>query len=194
MKRLSNLNETVYVHYKNKQITNIISNTLISYLPTNLSSIVVLCIGTDRSTGDSLGPLTGTLLANMHPRHIHVYGTLHEPVHAINLEDKVDEIYGTFHQPYIIAVDAALGKVDSVGNIFTYNDSLQPGSALNKNLPKVGDASITGVVNVGGMMEYAVLQSTRLAIVYDMAKEVARTLHRIDYSLRPYFLKTTSLT
>ena len=43
--------------------------------------IIVLCIGTDRSTGDALGPLTGSKMhsINMYP---HVFGTLDDPVCA----------------------------------------------------------------------------------------------------------------
>lgn len=193
MNSFSDFNHAVYVHYKNEQATNIISNTLINYLPPTLSPVVVLCIGTDRSTGDSLGPLTGTILSNKRPHYIKVYGTLHEPIHAMNLQDKINEINNTFHKPYIIAIDAALGKTNSIGNIFTHNRPLQPGSALKKDLPDVGNASITGVVNIGGMMEYAVLQSTRLSIVHDMAEEIASILYRIDCSLRPHSFQSTSL-
>src|SRR5699024_5231421 len=57
----------VHMHYTNKQLTMLMSNTLINYLPPSLALIIVLCIGTDRSTGDSLGPLTGTLLSNKQP-------------------------------------------------------------------------------------------------------------------------------
>src|SRR5699024_10564239 len=137
--------------------------TLINYLPTSLAPIIVLCIGTDRSTGDSLGPLTGTLLSNKQPRHLAVYGTLHQLVHKINLQDTIHEIDQTFSNPYIIAVDAALVKTKSFGHISTLNRPLQLVTALNKQLPAGGDAYISGVVNVGGVMEYAVLQSTRLS-------------------------------
>lgn len=194
MNRSSELNDAVYVNYEDKNAINVISNTIISYLPSTLSPIVVLCIGTDRSTGDSLGPLTGTILANKTLQHINVYGTLHEPIHAMNLQDKLIEINNTFHKPYIIAIDAALGKANSIGNIFTQNGPLQPGSALKKDLPDVGNTSITGVVNVSGVMEYAVLQSTRLSIVHDIAVVIASILYRIDCALRPYYFQPRSST
>lgn len=183
----------VHMHYTNKQLTMLMSNTLINYLPPSLAPIIVLCIGTDRSTGDSLGPLTGTLLSNKQPRHLAVYGTLHQPVHAMNLQETIHEIDQTFSNPYIIAVDAALGKTKSIGHIITHNRPIQPGAALNKDLPAVGDAYITGVVNVGGVMEYAVLQSTRLSTVYDMAEEIASILYRLDRFLHPAYLNEKSL-
>ncbi|MFY9218842.1 MAG: DUF1256 domain-containing protein, partial [Tepidanaerobacteraceae bacterium] len=46
--------------------------------------------------------------------------------------------------------------------------SLKPGAGVNKKLPPVGNFHITGVVNVGGFMEYLVLQNTRLFTVMKM--------------------------
>ncbi|MFD2881867.1 DUF1256 domain-containing protein [Paenibacillus rhizoplanae] len=55
--------------------------------------IVIICVGTDRSTGDSLGPLVGTTLARFRSPLFHLYGTLEEPVHAINLEETLTLVY-----------------------------------------------------------------------------------------------------
>ena len=61
---------------------------LISQHPATDLPPVVLCIGTDRVTGDSLGPLVGTFLhAYGSDRYLSIYGTLDFPVHALNLED-----------------------------------------------------------------------------------------------------------
>lgn len=137
--------------------------------------IIVLCIGTDRSTGDSLGPLTGTKLKtlNLFP---HIYGTLDDPVHATNLEDKLKFIGTSFSSPFVIAVDACLGKLENVGCVTLGHGSVKPGAAVNKNLPPVGNAYITGIVNVGGFMEHLVLQSTRLNLVMKMADTIALSL------------------
>ncbi|RYD02450.1 hypothetical protein N752_24275 [Desulforamulus aquiferis] len=56
------------------------------------SELVVVCIGTDRSTGDCLGPLVGSKMASSQGHNFVVYGTLDEPVHASNLNDKLNEI------------------------------------------------------------------------------------------------------
>lgn len=142
--------------------------------------IVVLCIGTDRSTGDSLGPLTGSKVRslNIYP---HVFGTLDDPVHATNLSAMLDTIRTTFNNPFVLAVDACLGKLESVGYVSLGHGSVKPGAAVNKDLPAVGDAYITGVVNVGGFMEHLVLQSTRLNLVMKMADTIA---HGISFGLR----------
>ena len=56
------------------------------------SPIVLLCIGTDRSTGDSLGPLIGYKLSRRKLRGLTIYGTLNSPVHAMNLEETLAHI------------------------------------------------------------------------------------------------------
>ncbi|WP_094606628.1 hypothetical protein SPSIL_058900 [Sporomusa silvacetica DSM 10669] len=141
--------------------------------------LVVLCIGTDRSTGDALGPLTGTKLKmlNLFP---HIYGTLDEPVHATNLESRLTSINTSFSHPFVIAVDACLGKLENVGCVTLGHGAVKPGAAVNKDLPAVGNAYITGIVNVGGFMEHMVLQSTRLNLVMKMADTIA---HSISFGL-----------
>ncbi|MBO2944483.1 spore protease YyaC [Paenibacillus sp. F411] len=138
--------------------------------------LVVVCIGTDRSTGDCLGPLVGTALARYHSSMFHLYGTLDDPVHAMNLQDTLSMIYSTYDNPYIIGVDACLGQTASVGSIQISDGPLKPGAGVNKELPPVGDIHITGIVNVGGFMEYFVLQNTRLSLVMRLSDIIASCL------------------
>lgn len=140
---------------------------------------ILLCIGTDRSTGDCLGPLIGSKIQPLSQDYLHVYGTLDDPVHASNLKEKLDQIYKRFENPYIIAVDACLGSIDSVGQISIGDGSLQPGAGVNKSLPAVGDIHITGIVNVGGFMEFLVLQNTRLNLVMKIANLISGGLSRL---------------
>lgn len=179
-------NDVNYVHYKDPLAIKLTSDILITCLPKYYTNLIVLCIGTDRSTGDSLGPLTGTLLTQMRPTQMKVYGTLHHPVHAVNLEESIQKIKLSYRDPFIIAIDASLGKNSSIGNLISGSGSLKPGAALKKELPAVGDAYITGVVNIGGFMDYAVLQSTRLSLVHDMAYKIAHVLKKIDFWLQHY--------
>lgn len=134
---------------------------------------LVLCIGTDRSIGDALGPLVGSFLEEGGSLGVPVFGTLDNPVHASNLQEHLDLIEGKYLSPLIVAVDACLGRLDSVGVITVGRGSLKPGAGVNKNLPPVGQVYVTGVVNVGGFMEYFVLQNTRLNLVMRMAKAVS---------------------
>lgn len=138
--------------------------------------LLVLCIGTDRSTGDALGPLIGTQLLRKNIPQLHVLGTLDEPVHATNLDDTIQRIRGTLINPYILAIDACLGRLDSVGYITLAEGPLRPGAGVHKQLPEVGDIHLTGIVNVGGFMEYMVLQNTRLNLVWRMAESISEII------------------
>lgn len=140
--------------------------------------IIVMCIGTDRSTGDSLGPLIGTLLGKSDITGYKLYGTLEQPVHAMNLQQTLTDVQAAYTNPYIIAVDACLGQQTSVGTIQIGTGPMKPGAGVNKQLPAVGDLHITGIVNVGGFMEYLVLQNTRLSLVMDMAEVIAASIQR----------------
>ena len=142
--------------------------------------IIILCIGTDRSTGDSLGPLTGTKFRTLN-EHPHIFGTLDDPVHATNLPATLTHIRERYISPYIVAVDACLGRLENIGCVTIGKGSLKPGAAVNKDLPPVGDVYVTGIVNVGGFMEHLVLQSTRLNLVMRMADTIAQGL---SYGLR----------
>jgi len=140
--------------------------------------LVVLAIGTDRSTGDSLGPLVGNNLERAGLKTLYVHGTLERPVHAGNLAAEVDLIGEQYSNPVILAVDACLGKPESIGQVILAPGPLRPGAGVNKNLPAVGNLQITGIVNVGGSMEFLVLQNTRLNLVYNMAEFISRAIHR----------------
>lgn len=160
----------------------------ISYLlPTSVSSrpIVFVCIGTDRSTGDSLGPLVGTLLEEKRQSSFFVYGTLENPVHAVNLAEKLDEIKKRHFNPFIIGIDACLGRLKSVGVIQVGEGAVKPGAGVNKELPEVGHMHITGIVNVSGFMEFFVLQNTRLHLVMNMAKTIANGIYKASLEYEP---------
>lgn len=133
---------------------------------------VLLCIGSDRSTGDSLGPLIGYKLSKLNIPGLIIYGTLDNPVHAANLTETIKQIYSLYANPYIIAVDASLGKKEHIGYITLSKGSLKPGLGVNKDLPAVGDVHITGIVNFSGMLDNLLLQTTRLSVVMNLADSI----------------------
>ncbi|HYH01889.1 MAG TPA: spore protease YyaC [Bacillota bacterium] len=150
---------------------------LLSQLYVPSSELIILCIGTDRSTGDSLGPLIGSKLIALGLESDNVYGTLDNPVHAVNLHSTIEEIFAKHHNPFIVAIDACLGRSESIGYISLKEGPLQPGTGVNKNLPAIGDLQIVGIVNVGGFMEYMVLQNTRLSLVMKMADIISQGIY-----------------
>lgn len=138
---------------------------------TNQDDIIFFCIGTDRSTGDSLGPLVGTKLKEM--GYSNVVGTLHDPAHALNLEAKFNALP---KDKLVIAIDACLGQAHCISTIVIDDTPIKPGAAVKKELPPIGDISIKGIVNIGGFMEHNVLQSTRLSIVVDLVNIITESI------------------
>jgi len=144
-------------------------------------NIDIVCVGTDRSTGDSLGPFVGSALLEKQsngllPDNISVYGTINEPVHALNLEEVIKKLTVDKHNKTIIAIDACLGQSRNIGYISLKHGPLEPGTGVNKQLPVFGDYHIIGVVNVAGFMEHVVLQNTRLSLVIQMAEVITEGL------------------
>ncbi len=145
--------------------------------PGGNQTLIFLGIGSDRSTGDCLGPLVGSALEERVSSEMVIMGTLKQPVHALNLQEKVKAIKDRYSSPFILAVDAALGRVDNVGQIKVGKGPLVPGLAVNKRLPSVGDLHITGTVNVSGCLEFLVLQNTRLFLVMNLAQTITAGIH-----------------
>ncbi|WP_018663481.1 spore protease YyaC [Heyndrickxia acidiproducens] len=176
---------SIKVFHDEMMAKEVISNQILSALPSRRNrDLVVVCIGTDRSTGDSLGPLTGTFLEEKAMNCFTVYGTLDAPIHALNLEEKIEMVYRNHHHPFVIAVDACLGKMKSVGMIQIGDGPVKPGAGVKKELPPVGDIHITGIVNISGFMEFTVLQNTRLNLVLKMAKLIAAGISRANLHLQ----------
>lgn len=137
---------------------------------------VVLCIGSDLAIGDSLGPVTGTLLRRQEGFRGFVYGTLKTPVTAKEIKNLESFLRKTHPRSKIIAVDAAVGEESDVGLLKVTPGPLRPGSGANKRLGKVGDVSILGIVARKSAFSYSLLNLTRLNMVYTMAETVARAL------------------
>lgn len=140
--------------------------------------IIFLCIGSDRATGDCLGPILGDKLSKLSLSHFKVYGTLKEPVHAKNLAETIDTIYKEHDNPFIIAIDSSLGRASHVGYVTLGKGALKPGAGVEKELPSVGDLFITGIVNFSGIFDQMLLQTTRLHLVMSLANNIYSGIRR----------------
>lgn len=158
-----------------KNLTNNIdiNNAIKDLLPKKIKidNIVFLCIGTDRCTGDSLGPMIGTKLKSL--GYTNVIGTIEEPAHALNLVEKINSIP---KDKFIIAIDACLGDQESISTVSVANKPIKPGAAVKKELPKVGNVGIKGIVNIGGFHEMLVLSNTRLHVVIELADKITNSI------------------
>ncbi len=170
-----------YINVNKPYAISLFSNKFEEVLRENMediySDIVILCVGTDRSTGDCLGPLVGQRLRYIQNDSIRVYGTLEDPVHAKNLKEVVEKIEKIYSMPFIIGIDACLGKAESVGCIAVGKGPIKPGAGVNKKLPEIGHIHVMGIVNIAGFMEYMILQNTRLSLVFKMADIISAGIY-----------------
>lgn len=143
--------------------------------------LILLCIGSDRATGDALGPIIGYKLSKYHYNNLIIYGTLEKPVHAKNLTATLKTMYAAHKNATVIAIDASLGSTSHVGYITLGEGGLRPGIGVDKDLPLVGDIFITGIVNISGILNHMLLQTTRLDLVMQLADYICLG---IRYSLQ----------
>lgn len=136
--------------------------------------VVFACIGSDRSTGDALGPLVGQRLHRLGNDERDVVGTLEDPLHALNLGERIVPRMRETPRPLIVAVDAALGPLNAVGSVHVRRKGLRPGQGVGKELPEVGELAVVATVNVrAGLLDAQVLQCTRLYVVQGLAELIA---------------------
>lgn len=135
---------------------------------------VILCIGSDLSVGDSLGPVTGTKLKEkLGGLNCYIYGTLSKPITAHEVKYMNEFLRATHPQSKIIAIDAAVGLAGDIGLIKVTPRGLKPGSGANKKLSKVGDVSILGIVAEKSVFNYSLFSATRLNVIYKMSEIIA---------------------
>ena len=151
-------------------------------LPELKTAPIILCVGSDLSVGDSLGPLTGTLLQNkLRGLNIYVYGTLAKPITAHEVKYMNEFLLATHPNTPIIAIDAAVGNAGDIGLIRIAKRGLKPGSGTDKKLGRVGDVSIMGIVAEKTLFNYSLFSATRLNIVYKMADIIAEGVTTFIY-------------
>lgn len=135
-------------------------------------SPVILCIGSDKVTGDALGPVVGHILTREMNVSAFVYGSLSRPVNALNLLETIAFIKHKHRDKKILVIDSSVGRKEDLGKISIKNDGIYPGAASNKNLPKVGDISITATV----CSSSSALGCVSLGFIYQLARQIASVI------------------
>lgn len=142
--------------------------------------VLFLCIGTDRSTGDSLGPLIGYKLKERQVSGAKVLGTLDAPVHAMNLDQYLQLIQSRYSDYLVVAIDASVGSCDHIGYVTLGRGSLKPGLGVSKELKAVGDIFVTGIVGSCSNYDPLMLQSVRLSIVMRLADCISESICLVE--------------
>lgn len=137
---------------------------------------VIVCVGTDKICGDSLGPMVGNLLRHRYAVPCPVYGVEGRTVNGANLERYRRFLDAHYAGVPVIAVDAALGEVDEVGKIRYRLGGVQAGCALGRKSPAVGQLAVLGVVGVKGEDAISSLLEVPFALVERLAEDIARRI------------------
>ena len=168
------------VFYQNDRASEDITSALVKGCRTACTPkahLVLLMVGVNTSTGDSLGPFVGWFLKRR-GLSSHIIGCLDAPVHATNLKERTGEGWvkamSLDKYPYIVAVDAAVGRP---GWITVNKGPLEPGKGMGKTLPTVGDLHIMG----GTAAFPELLWVTGLDQTVAMAEVISNGLYRFAY-------------
>ena len=137
---------------------------------------VILCVGCDRVTGDSLAPMVGEMLVKQYNIPAFVYGNLSHNITAQSIEFSVNQIKLWHPNSPIIVIDATVGEGCDVGKIKYYKGGCYPAGVFGKNQLKVGDYSLLGVVECKGVSKLNFLHSVNLKIVVDLADIIAKSV------------------
>lgn len=114
-----------------------------------INKIIFLCIGTDRITGDCLGPLVGSKLKEIYKQNefVEIIGDIYNPINALNINKEIEKINKSSNENLIISIDSTLAEKSKIGKIFIQKAPITIGKGLHKKSQlKVGNISIKGVV------------------------------------------------
>ncbi len=106
-----------------------------------------------------------------------IFGTLENPIHAVNLKKQLTYIEYAYPKHKIIALDACLGAEESIGSIQLKKGCLYPGKGVGKKLPAVGDLSIIGIVDSCDHEEFFFLHNIRLNFIMKMAEIISTGIY-----------------
>lgn len=134
---------------------------------------LIICVGTDRIIIDCLGPLIGTKLKERNI-DIKVFGTLNDPIHAINIEEQIKKIKQQYPNHSILAIDAAVGEFEKIGYIRIKDCGVFPGKGTGKDIEEIGDISIIGIIEHSELVDNFGINnvSIRLSFVDNIANKI----------------------
>ncbi len=144
-------------------------------------NVVVVCIGSEKIAGDSLAPLVGDELRERYAVKNFVYGTTDESINGRNYDEWLEFILKVHKGAKILAVDAGLGVVASVGKI-RLTTGVVPKKAVTGGGKTVGDAGLVGIVGEVSDNPLGALLSVSADEVQKMAKKIAFVIFSALYA------------
>lgn len=164
-------------NYKDEVKKDVTDRIVDSFLESGKKELVFMCIGTDKCIGDAIGPFVGTKLKALN-KDINVYGTLHDPAHALTIDDKVIEMHNNHPDAYVIGIDACLGEEEDIGQIRLRDYPISPGKGVGKDLQSVGEMSIICIVDNQENSEFFFSRSIRLSFILDAVDKIVEIVEK----------------
>ena len=109
-----------------------------------MKRLVFVCIGITTINGDSIGPKIGSKLKNI--QNVVVYGTENNQINNLNYLEIYDRVKKEHVNDIVIAIDAALGEKELIGNIVVRDGGVKPGAAFYSDRKSIGDIGLLAVV------------------------------------------------
>lgn len=142
------------------------------------ANIVILCIGTNKLIGDSVGPIVGQKLARLlqDKENVNIYGDTKQNLNLKNIEKILEEKVDKRHKTYVITIDAALGPKETIEQIFITKGKVKIGEALGEGLEYYSDINIKGVVGEyqkSKKQNFNELNKVTRKIIYRLSNQIA---------------------
>lgn len=141
--------------------------------------LLFLCIGSEKISGDSIGPIVGSLLKTKYNLPYPVLGTEEKPVNGINLPHYMENIRNCFPEHKIIAIDSAVGDKKDLWTIKIKKGGVVAGGAVNSNNPRIGDIGILAVVGEKSKDVLSTLLQSPLEKVEELAEYIAMLINNV---------------
>lgn len=138
--------------------------------------LLFLCIGSEKISGDCIGPIVGTLLKEKYRIPYPVLGTEDNSVNGANIRAYRDNIKKYFPDYKIIAVDSAVGDDKDLWTLKIREGGVRAGGALNPSVEYYGEVGILAVVGSKSGNVLDNLLSAPYSKIVDFAERIAKTI------------------
>ena len=108
--------------------------------------VIFLCIGTTLVSGDSFGPMVGSILKKNIKNNMVIIGDRIDTLTYDKIKEKINFINAKYKNKIVIALDSALSSKENIGKIFVQSRGLKYAESLKKDNDIIGDISIKAIV------------------------------------------------
>lgn len=132
---------------ENTRFVQDLQKNIYQYKNQKFSDVVILCIGTNKLIGDSIGPVVGQKLKEENIQEkICIYGDMKQTINFKNAKQVIEKIFKIYEKPFIITIDSALGKQTMINKIVVNKGIIRIGKSLGRSICYPSHITIKGVV------------------------------------------------